>query len=284
MKVRSTKRPRPEAATFILRPRFAGPVDLRDLHGTTVDFLRTWTRIGGEVLPASFGEILRNGRYPLVHMANTAWVDVVPPGGVEAILRELDRAFAGTAVRHRHLFFTHASRAYDLQEAFVERGFHPTAELVLAKVGLPVCVTNPDVEVREVGVDAHEPEFRAVTVAVHTGLGYTSEESRQVYEMDRERAAETGERWYVAFHKGDPAGTFTLWPRGRFGLIGNVGTVPEHRKRGVGRTMIFEACSRAIDLRVEYALLTTALLGAPKVMYQTLGFQPVGELRGFLKA
>jgi len=100
---------------------------------------------------------------------------------------------------------------------------------------------------------------------------------------DRVRAEAIGERRYLAFLRGEPAGTFTLWPRGRFALIGNVGTVPRHRMRGVARTMIFQACSRAVDLHFEYVLLTAALLGTPRVMYETLGFRPVGEIRGFLR-
>src|SRR3990170_3502910 len=264
------------ATTFIVPRRFAAAVRVRELHLAILDLIRGWTRIGGEREAVAWGEVLRNERYPLVHMANLAWADATPPGGPREILGALERAYLGTDVRHRHVLFADAMRAYEAQDAFGSLGFQPTAELALAKVGLPVCIANPDVDVREVGDGADEAEFRTVTLAVHTDLGYTPEESMQVYELDRVRAEAIGERRYLAFLRGEPAGTFTLWPRGRFALIGNVGTVPRHRMRGVARTMIFQACSRAVDLHFEYVLLTAALLGTPRVMYETLGFRPVG--------
>jgi len=53
--------------------------------------------------------------------------------------------------------------------------------------------------------------------------------------------------------------------------------------RGVGRTMLFEACKRAIEARCEWVVLISDLFDTPKEMYKTLGFEAIGEVRGFLR-
>src|SRR5437660_798319 len=82
---------------------------------------------------------------------------------------------------------------------------------------------------------------------------------------------------------GTAAGTVSVWPRGIFAWIDNVATHPDFRMRGVGRTMLFEACKRAIEARCEWTLLISDLFDTPKEMYKTLGFEAIGEVRGFLR-
>ncbi len=258
-------------------------VDVAELHATLIDMVRTWFATRAEVLPTPYGRILRDLEHPLVYDANLAWVDRVPEGGPIAVLADLDRAFSGTDVRHRFVFFADAQEAYDHQEAFASAGFRPQAELVMAKVGLPACIVNPDVVVKEVPPDAGNEDFRRVQLAVSAESGYAQEESRQVYEVERAKGTALGERAYVGYLRGKVAATVSVWPRGNFALIGSVATLPEFRMQGVGRTMVFDACREAINLRCEYSLLTTDLFDTPRAMYKTLGFEPVGELRGFLR-
>ena len=258
-------------------------VDVAELHGALIDMVRTRVRTDGEVTATPYGWIARDLRYPLVHHANLAWVERAPEGGLERLLADLDAAFLGTDVRHRFVIFADAQIAYDHQGGFAAAGFRPHADLVLAKVGLPSCIVNPDVVVKEVGDDASEDHYRLVQTAGHAESGYGAEESRQVYAVDRMRAKAVGERTFVGYLGGKPAATYALWLRGTFGLIGNVSTLSTFRMEGVGRTMIFDACRRATNGGCEYALLTTDLFDTPQAMYKTLGFEPVGELRGFLR-
>jgi ribosomal protein S18 acetylase RimI-like enzyme len=258
-------------------------VDVRELHAALVDMVRTWIQTGTAVREAEYGLIIRDVSHPLVHDANLAWVDHEPAGGIEAVARDLDTVFLGTDVHHRFALFADAQVAYDHQNAFAAAGFRPHAELVMAKVGLPSCIVNPDLEIREVGEHAPEDDYRLVQTKVHEETGYGAEESRQVFAVDRNRAAAVGERTFVGYVHDEPAATYKLWPRGSFALIGNVATHPAFRMRGIGRTMIFDACRRSMTARCEYALLTTDLFDTPQAMYKTLGFEPVGELRGFLR-
>ncbi len=258
-------------------------VDVRDLHSALVDLTRTWVQARAEVDPKSYGILVRDLSHPLVHNTNLAWVDGPLEPGLDRILDDLDTAFLGTDVLHRFVMFSDAQVAYDHQDAFLAAGFHPHAEIVMAKVGLPACIVNPDVGVREVEEDAPEADYRLVRMAIHDGLGYSPEESRQVYDVERIRRDALGDRAFVGYLRAVPAATYTLWPRGIFAVIGNVATLPAFRMHGVGRTMIFDACRRAAFARCEYVLLTTDLFDTPQAMYKTLGFEPVGELRGYLR-
>ncbi len=259
-------------------------MDLAALLRTTLDFQRRWVETGCIAERRPYGALLRNDRYPLVFMANMAWVERPPQEGIDGVLADLDRAFAGSAVRHRYLVFEEARAAFDEQERLAGQGFQPDAVVAMARLGIPACITNPDLEIRQVGAAAQEGDFRTIWLAVREEMGWTPDETRQVYALDRERGAALGQRTYVAYLEGEPAGIFALWTRGVSALIEDVATHPRFRMKGVGRTMIFEACTRAVNLGCEWTLLLTPLLGSPQVMYKTLGFQPVGEIRSFLRA
>ncbi len=259
-------------------------VDAHGLLRTTLDFTRTWVETGGEVERTPWGALIRNDRYPRIYMANLAWVEHVPRGGIEEILGDLNRAFAGTGVRHRNLIFEDAQVAFENQEAFAARGFQPLGELAMARVGLPACITNPEVVLREVGAGAPEDDYRRLRMRLFEGLGYDPEEARQLYGIARERGALLGEHDYVGYVQGTPAATVALWCRGAFAYLSDVATMPEFRNRGVARTMIFAASKASINEGAEYSFLLTDLLDFPQAMYKTLGYQPVGEVRSFLRA
>lgn len=258
-------------------------MDVQELQAAFIDMVRAGVRTGADLEAKPYGVIVRDLHHPLVHDTNLAWVERAPGGGVDTLLADLDAAFLGTDVRHRFVIFADAQVAYDHQDVFVAAGFRPHAELVMAKVGLPSCIVNPDLVVKEVGKDAPAEDFRLVQAAIHAESGYSPEESRQVYDVERIRGAALGERAFVGYLRGELVATCAVWPRGIFALIGSVATLPKFRMQGVGRTMIFDACRRAIAARCEYALLTADLFDTPKAMYKTLGFEPVGELRGFLR-
>lgn len=258
-------------------------MDTRELLRATLDLKRTWTEVGAQVTRTAYGAIVRDLHYPLVHMANLALVARMPEGGIGEVLADLDRAFAGTAVRHRNVIFEDAQEAFESQEDFAARGFRPLGDLAMARLGLPACIANPDLALREVGVAAPEEDYRRLRMRLYAGVGYAPEESRQLYAIARDRGSALGQKDYVGYYRGEAAGTIALWPRGRYALIQDVATMPEFRNHGVARTMLFEVSKLALSERCEYTLLFTDLLDSPQLMYKTLGYLPVGEVRSFLK-
>lgn len=258
-------------------------MDVAGLHAALIDTVRTWVQTGAEVLKKPYGFIVRDLKHPLVYDSNLAWVEVAPPGGAEQVLDDLDDAFREDGIDHRMVLFADANIAYAEQEAFVAARFRPQADLVMAKMGLPSCIVNPDVDVKEVGLATLEGDFHLIQMALQAESGHTPEVSRQMYDVGRIRREALGERAFVGYLNGEPAATYTITTRGIFADVSNVGTLPRFRMRGIGRTMIFHACTTAASARCEYVLLTADLFDSPQAMYKTLGFEPVGELRGFLR-
>lgn len=258
-------------------------MDTRELLRAAVEFERTWVESGAEVTRTPYGAIVRHLRYPLIYMANLAWVERVPRDGPDGLVAHLDAAFEGTPVTHRNLIFEDAQVAFEHQEAFAARGFRPVADLVMARLGLPACITNPDLEVRAIGAGGSEEDYRRMRLRLFEGIGYPTEECQQLFDVGRERGSVLGQTSYVGYFRGEPAGTISLWSRGRFGLIEDVATMPEFRNRGVARTMLFEVSKRALSEGCEYTVLFTDPFDSPQLMYKTLGYLPVGEVRSFIK-
>jgi ribosomal protein S18 acetylase RimI-like enzyme len=260
-----------------------GIVDTDEMLRAVIEFLRIDREQAPTKVRHGWGTIYRDDRFPLIHRANVGWVSDVPDEGPEKIVEDLDAAYHGTAVRHRALLFEDAEKAFAFQEEFVRLGFRSTAELALAKVGLPDCIVNPEVEIRSAAAGSAADGFRSVMMATEAAAGYSSDVLEQMWGLWRDRSSRTGMRPYLAYLNGVPAGTVSVWPRGIFAWIDDVATHPDFRMQGVGRTLIFEACKRAMEARCEWIVLVSDLFDTPQEMYKSLGFEPIGEVRGFLR-
>ena len=259
------------------------PVDTDELLRAVVEFLRVWREQAPSRVSTSWGAIYRDERFSAIHQANLGWVASVPDGGSATILADLDDAFRGSVVRHRSLLFEDAEKAYAVQEDMSRQGFRPVADLAMAKVGLPACIVNPEVEIRPAAEGAAADDFRLLKIATDAAFSYTPQVVDQLWGVWHDRSQRVGMRPFVAYMNGTPAGTISVWTRGPFAWIDDVATHPDFRLRGVARTMIFEACRRAASARCEWVVLTTEMFDTPKEMYKTLGFEPVGEVRGFVR-
>ena len=271
------------AARFIPRAPFETAVDTDELLRAVIEFLRLWREQASSHVPTSWGTIYRDERFHTIHQANLGWVASLPKEGPSKILADLAAAFRGTAVRHQALLFEDAAEAYTVQEELAGQGFRPMSELAMAKVGLPACIVNPEVEIRPAVEGAPAEAFRLLKIATESASGYSREVVDQLWSLWHDRSGRVGMTPYVAYLNGVPAGTISVWARGPFAWIDDVATHPDFRLRGVARTMIFEACRRAASARCEWVVLTADLFDTPKEMYKTLGFEPVGEVRGFVR-
>ena len=258
-------------------------VDTREMLRAIIEFLRTGRERSPNKVRTSWGAVYQDERFPLIHQANLGWVSTLPDEGPAKILADLDDAFLGTSIHHRALQFEDAERAFNVQDEFVGLGFRPLAELAMAKVGLPDCIVNPDLEMRSAAENPERSDFRSVMLATEAGFGYSPDVLEQLWGFWHDRSRQLGMQPYVAYLAGTPVGTVSVWPRGTFAWIDDVATHPNFRMRGVGRTMIFEACKRAIEARCEWVVLTSNLFDTPQEMYKSLGFVPVGEVRGFVR-
>src|SRR5438552_1631495 len=198
---------------FITYLPYLSTVDTDEMMRAVLEFLRTARELAPIKVQHPWGTVYRDDRFPLIHQANLAWVSAVPDDGPEPILADMDQAFRGTAIRHRALLFEDAERAYAVQEEFIRRGFRPTAELAMAKVGLPDCIVNREVEIRSAAEGEAAEGFRSVMRATDAAFGHPPEVLEQMGGLRQDWAHQVGMRPYLATLNDAPAGTFSVWPR-----------------------------------------------------------------------
>src|SRR2546426_8346900 len=234
-----------KAARFIPPAPFERAVDTDELLRAIIEFLRIWREQAASRVPTSWGTIYRDERFAAIHQANLGWVASIPEEGSAKILADLDEAFRDSPVRHRSLLFEDAEKAYGVQEDMARQGFRPVADLAMAKVGLPACIVNPDVEIRRAEDGAGADDFRVLKIAADAALGYTPQVVGELWGVWHDRSGRVGMRPYVAYLNGTPAGTISVWARAPFAWVVDVETHPDFRLRGIAPTMTFEACLRA---------------------------------------
>ena len=258
----------------------------------------TFTELFAHVLEASFatfssvsrvrvrpwGAIFVAPDYPAVHDANMAWVERIPKSGISQVLLELDGEMRSHGISFRRLEFADPDAAYDAQEALVGLDFAPTRGLAMVRLGESACVRNPDLMIREADTPEEWAVFDAVLSEIHAESGFSAEVSRELVKRYHARRRKLGERMYIGLLGGVGAGAVTLVPRNKIAFIAEVGTRPTFRRRGVARTLVEEVSSIGLQMGIPYVGLSTAWENeAARALYETLGYRPVGELRGFLK-
>ncbi len=231
-----------------------------------------------------WGAIFVAADYPAIHDANLAWVDTVPKSGLPQVLLEHDEAMRAQGISFRRLVFSDSKIAFKAQKQLVDMGFAPTRDLAMVRLGTSTCIRNPDLEVREVDTREEDEVFDAILAELHAERGYSDEVSQALIERYHERFPPLKERVYMGLFGGEGAGVATLVPREKLAFLGEVGTRPKFRRRGVARTLVEEVSNLSQQLGFPYVGLVTAWDNEPaRTLYGSLGYQPVGEIRGFLK-
>ena len=236
------------------------------------------------VVRRPWGAILVAADYPAVHDANLAWVERLPKSGLPQVLLEHDEAMRAQGISFRRITFADPKAAFKVQKPLAGMGFQPTRDLAMVRLGTSTCIRNPDLEVREVDTPEEWEVFDAVLAELHAERGYSEEVSQALIDRFHERAPGLKERVYMGLFGGEGAGVATLVPREKLAFLGEVGTRPSFRRKGVARTLVEEVSNLGQQLGFPYVGLVTEWGNeAARTLYGSLGYQPVGEIRGFLK-
>ncbi len=277
----------PVAEETLSRPgvfALATSVKLETLFGHVLEAEFAVLSSASEVRRRPWGAILVAADHPAVREANLAWVDRVPAGGISQVILELDGAMRAQGISFRRLEFSDPKAAHGMQGTLVDLGFRPTRAVAMVRLGDAPSFRNLDLEVREVDTPEEREVFDAVLEELHRERGADAEASKAVLEWYRERAAALGERAYMGLFEGEAAGIASIVPRPKLGLIAELGTRPEHRQKGVARSLVEVVSDRSQALGLPYAgVIAPWDNEAARDLYASLGYQPVGEVRGFHK-
>ena len=267
------------------RPARAAGTTLQELFAHVRDALFRNLSSVSRVQKRPWGAIFVAPDFPAVHDANMAWVERVPKGGIGQVVLELDGATRSQGISFRHLDFADPQAAHEAQGPLIDMGFSPSRSVAMVRLGISACVKNPDLEVREVDTPEEWDVYDAILSELHAESGYSEEVSRELVERYHARLDKLRERVYLGLFGGEGAGIATLVPTEKLGYLAEVGTRPEHRRRGVARTLVEEVSNLGQRMGMPYVGLTTGWDNdAARALYTSLGYQPVGELREFHKA
>ena len=259
----------------------------------------TFEELFGHVLEASFATLSSMSRvqkrpwgaifvapdYPAVPEANMAWVERVPTSGIGQVVLELDNATRSQGISYRRIEFADPEAAQPVQDTLIDMGFAPRRFLAMVRLGVSTCIRNPDLEVREVDTPEEWEVFEAILSELAAEFGDPEEVSRETIERHRARLTKLHEKVYMGLFSGEGAGIATLVPRARLAYVAEVGTRPKFRRRGVARTLVEEVSNLGQQMGIPYVgLMTSWENEAARTLYTSLGYQAVGERRGFHKA
>jgi ribosomal protein S18 acetylase RimI-like enzyme len=118
--------------------------------------------------------------------------------------------------------------------------------------------------------------------AMAAGFGQDDVQVRALEGMCRRAAIVGGDAWtrFVGELEGRAVASSGVVTFGGLALVINVSTLPDVRRRGIGRAMTVAACAFALERGYRLAVLGTSDMA--RGIYERLGFEPVGESVGYV--
>ncbi|HTO70584.1 MAG TPA: GNAT family N-acetyltransferase [Myxococcota bacterium] len=246
-----------------------------------------WLALGHESTAHPLARIVRDARTPIVYDANfAAEVRARTPDEIEALLAEVDCAFAGLG--HRH-FYWDPGMPQPFETRLLLDGYSAgTGDVILVLEG-ELRARGPRVELRAVESDADW----AVLEALHR-LDHEEEAAKGFHrpwqpEVTRQlvlakRAKAPAVRYVLARADGVDCAFFSAWPgENGVGKVEDLFTRSDFRGRGIA-TALIAACVDDARARGAGPVLIGARGGdTPKHMYKALGFRPLCVERNYVR-
>jgi ribosomal protein S18 acetylase RimI-like enzyme len=256
--------------------------------------LSFWNALLGlheRVHTTSWGAVVTDSRYPLVHEANHATVLRAAPGLTVADIRsELLPALERVRAMDEHIEFMDADDdSPALRDLLTSPGAHDP-DVVMAYEGDRSAFTRegladmPEgVEVRE--VERTEEPFWALLRDVPNQYGdrLPDEVLDQMLERVEQLFVPAGERFFLGTVNGTDAGMASVLTLEGVAYLDNVVTWPEFRRRGVATATVSTALRTSLEGDAELVFLLAEQGGAAQGLYERLGFQVRRRCFGFTR-
>jgi GNAT superfamily N-acetyltransferase len=238
-------------------------------------FLRTgFAGTADAIRPIAAGVVLRTPSLPLVWSLNE--LRVTERLGFESLVELAEQELAG--FDYWHIVVEHQLAGPDLEAAFRAAGWKVERDLIMVLGGAADRPADTSVV-----VDAEEGEMIEVMTRWHGEGGEASaEELAQLVAYSR-REAKVHEDRLLGVRSGDGRliAITKLRGDGRTAQIEDVYTVPEARGRGHARALVTRAVELARDAGHGLIFITADDQDWPKLLYERLGFRPVGRMWQF---
>jgi ribosomal protein S18 acetylase RimI-like enzyme len=228
---------------------------------------------GAEVFGLDVGRIIRQPGFPHVYDANLVRRACLRADGLDDALERLAAPLREVGARHLQLTLDGADVPDSVGPLLRQRGFAHDRLLAMALGGKPGGEPVPGIELKRLPDEAPWIEFElAMDRMNREEAWYAPAVSREVVGSMRKKAEIGAFDVYVAERQGKVVGTVALAKHRQVASILSVGTLPEARRRGVGRTMVIEMIDRARQAGCDLIYLVARADDSPKDMYRKLGF------------
>ncbi len=232
----------------------------------------------GRVEPLPYGLALHDESLPHVHWANLLWVTARDGVAAADLVADADRLLSDVA--HRQLVIEHEALWRTLDDDLTEAGWERDAILYMVHARPPDRMHDLSA-VRAVD---HDDLITAERRFLRDEPGLDVPDAlRQVMRHNRRIGEFLGERCF-AVYDGDAVCAYAkLRRRGDVAQIEDVVVLPEHRGRGLGRLVTSAAIAEGLALTPELLFIVADEDDWPKELYERLGFEPAGRMRGYLR-
>jgi predicted N-acetyltransferase YhbS len=228
---------------------------------------------GAEVVVLEAGRVIRQAAYPHVYDANLVRRARLRADGLDEALESLAAPLRAVGARHLQLTLDGADVPDTLAPLLRQRGFVCDRLLAMTLDGPLAAERAPGVRLRRVPQEAPWEAFaQAMDRMNREEAWYAPSVSREVVGSMRAKSEHRALDVFVAERSGRVVGTIGLALMRGVASILSVGTVPDARRRGVGRSMIVDVIERARAARAELIYLIARADDSPKEMYRRLGF------------
>jgi GNAT superfamily N-acetyltransferase len=241
------------------------------------DLLRRTTR---HSVRFAWGTAYLDERFPLRWDSNLLWADA-PLGDVRAadLAAECDRVLGAEGLSHRNLLVEDEVAAQRVAPGLAGLGYEWDRLVTMVHRHEPA--RRPAAPVEEVDVDTYIPIVRE---ALRPEPYATSEEVIDQLAEHRRVLADVGARFFVASVAGVAASRCELYVHDGIAQVEDVGTVPEHRNRGLGSAVVMRAVDEARSAGADVVFLNADADDWPMALYARLGFEELARWSGFVRA
>jgi len=246
-----------------------------------------WHALGHEVADACGARFVRSPATPNIYDANFVSLVTAAEAELAAVFREMERRFTG--LRHRHAISGPATPQAFLARLALE-GYRPDPTLQLVLAGELSGAKPAPVGMRRVESDADWATYAAFRrLDMDEGRARAGEPAHPPEVSEQMTAALRAKspqvRFWFATVEGREAGCFSSWvsPDG-LGLVENLFTHPELRRRGVARTLIHHCVDACREDGADDVLIGADPSDTPMQLYAAMGFRPTCLTWSWVKA
>jgi ribosomal protein S18 acetylase RimI-like enzyme len=187
-----------------------------------------------------------------------------------------DEVLGGLGMTHRAVSPAVQESAAELEPGFRQLGWEVEhgVQMVLRR--------DPDraagIEVEQMSID----EVQDLRGQLIGEMEHADPETvEQLLELERYVNQAVSDRWFAARHDGELAGCCRLLQADGIGQVEDVATLTAARNNGLARAVVLAAARTSVDDGDEITFIGAVADDWPRLLYERLGFDTVGEWRHF---